>query len=228
MRSFSAAASALLASGRFGLRVIARLVLPSGTWGASDAAESFTYGGQTYLGFDRAFEADVDPQAADGKGSGGRLRLSATDPALLATFQDEDYRARQATAGVLIVDPATGLGVEDITLLDARLDNASIDDGAMKPAEPGAQVFSTLTVEMAPRAIDMDRNGVRTRSDEDQRTFRDPDDGFFKDVRQLPNTEITWGDKGPKNPYDAGGKNAQDLGKSRKSLVWSAIRDGIA
>lgn len=214
MRTFDPATSALLAAGRFGLQVVARLVLDSGTWGASDAPTTFTYAGQQYLGFDRAFEVDIDPAAADGRGAGGRLRLSATDPVLLATFQDEDYRAKPATIGMLVTDSATGLAVEDITLLDARLDTASIDDGAMKLDEPGAPVFSTLTVELAPRAIDMDRNGVRVRSDEDQRTFRDAADGFFKDVRGLPNAEITWGDKGPQNPTAAGATRAAGPGPS--------------
>jgi hypothetical protein len=210
MRSFSSTTSALLASGRFGLSVIARLVLGSGTWGASDAPDSFTYGGQTYLGFDRAFEVDVDPASGEGRGAGGRLRLSATDPALLATFQNETYRARQATVGVLIIDPATGLAIDDITLLDARLDSASIEEGTMKFEEPDSPVFSTLAIDLAPRAMDMDRNGVRVRSDEDQRTYRDSADGFFKDVRQLPNAEITWGSNGPQDPYSAGANRASE------------------
>ncbi len=204
MRSFSDTTKALLASGRFGLRVIARLVLPSGTWGASDAPDTFTFNSQDYAGFDQAFTAEVDPSAGDGRGANGRLKLSATDPELLATFLDEDYRARPVTVGVLVVDPATGLPSEEIALLDARLDTASIEDGAMRLDAPGEPVFSTLTVEMASRSVDMDRAGVRVRSDEDQRTYRDAADGFFKDVRQLPSSEIAWGQSGPKSPLAAG------------------------
>ena len=204
MRTFSEATTALLASGRFGLRVIARLVLGSGTWGASDHPESFSYDGQIYYGFDRAFEVDVDPASADGRGASGRLKLSATDPVLLSTFQAEDYRARQVSVGLLLVDPVTGLPSADITLLDARLDTANVDEGALRFDELPSQVFSTLTIEMAARAMDMDRNGVRIRSDEDQRTFRDANDGFFKDVRALPTLEINWGQNGPQNPLQAG------------------------
>lgn len=204
MRSFSDPTKALLASGRFGLRVIARLVLPSGTWGASDAPETFTFGGQDYGGFDQAFTVEVDPSAGDGRGANGRLKLSATDPDVLAAFQAEDYRARPVAAGVLVVDPATGLPSEEIPLIDARLDTASIEDGAMRFEAPEAVVFSTLTVEMAARSVDMDRPSVRVRSDEDQRTYRDEDDGFFKDVRQLPSSEIAWGQDGAKSPLAAG------------------------
>ena len=207
MRSFSSTTQALLRSGRFGLQAVAKLFLGSGTWGVSDRPDSFSYGGQDYLGFDRAFELDVDAADGAGKGAGGRLRLSATDPALLATFLDENYRARPATVGLLVIDPATGEPVEEITILDARLDSASIDDGVMSLTEPGAPVFSTLSVEFAPRAMDIDRAGVRVRSDEDQRTYRDTADGFFKDVRQLPNSEIVWGQAGPQNPYGAGARS---------------------
>lgn len=209
MRSFSDATKALLASGHFGLRVIARLVLPSGTWGASDAPETFSFNGQDYAGFDQAFTAEVDPSAGDGRGANGRLKLSATDPEVLAAFLAEDYRARPATAGVLVVDPATGLPAQEIALIDARLDNASIEDGPMRLDAPGEPVFSTLTVEMAARSVDMDRASVRVRSDEDQRTYRDQNDGFFKDVRQLPNSEIAWGQSGAKSPGAAGATTAK-------------------
>jgi hypothetical protein len=189
----------LSGSEEIGVRTIARLHLTSGTWGASDHDEDWTWNSLAYKGFGPAFRVNPNPATVSGRPQPGNLQLSATDPVVLSTFFAETYRNQLCEVGFVVVNNATGY-MEELLWSKARLDAASIEIGEQKAEEPDKPAIATLTCTLAPFSADIGRPGVRTRSDQDQRLHRDTNDGFFKDVGVAAKTQINWGIKGPSSP----------------------------
>lgn len=203
-------------------RTIARLYLDSGTWGASDNASNFTWGGQEYLGFDANFGISVAARSEDGREQPGSLSLSSTVPAVVETFLEEAYRAKAVQGSILLLDPASprpedALG--EIPILDGRLDVPSFEDAAAKApldgapgkGEAGTPSSTTLTVTVQPLSADLDLKNGRIASQSDQHFYRDPDDDFFQDITRAGTVSLAFGQPlgtGDAPAYSYGGGGA--------------------
>ena len=207
MRVFSSRLQALLASGQVRITIFARLSLTSGLIGASDAMETFSWdngatGPVTFGGFGPAFKAAVPPSTAiiDAASTTGNLQLSGTDQRALTSFLGETYRAKSADIGILFFDPATGQPVEEYLAYRGLMDTGGVTDDPADPSDPSKSIVSSLAVLLQPRTMDLSRPGTRTRSDADQRLYRDDADAFFQDVGLVAQTQINWDRGGPASP----------------------------
>lgn len=203
MRTLSVLLQAVLGGLEIPARMIARFHMDDAVYGASDSPDTFTWDSQQYLGFDRAFGFDIGSNALSQRPSGGSISLSGTDPAVLEAAFLDDYRARRVEAGFVFADPSTGALSEEFMVLDGRMDNLKEAIQPHDPLKPERPQIATITVGIAPVADQLARAGNRIRSDADQRAYRDPDDGAFKDVGLAGRSEISWGVAGANSPYAA-------------------------
>ncbi len=196
MRTISAGLKSILAGHNIPARLIVRLNLASGIYYGCDGEDTISWGGHTYTAFGDALQIEPGPVKADGRGSGATLKLSGTDPAVLATVFTETYRGRNCTAAMLIGDPATGLPYEEVIVISGPMDTITLDHGAQSIAEPGKPAIASVTLTIGAATTELTRAGTRVRSDADQRYHRDTNDGFFKDVAQVGKVQIFWGRDG--------------------------------
>ena len=236
MRVFSAQLQALLAAGQIRVQLFARLALATGYYGASDAAETFSWdngtgiGPVTFGGFGKAFSATVPPSTAvvDAASTTGSLSLSGTDPDVLATFLGDGYRAQTCDVGLLFFDTTANAPVQEIVAFRGLMDTAGVTDGAADPQDPSKPIVSTLTVLLQPRTLDLSRKGARTRSDTDQRLHRDDNDAFFQDVGLVAQTQINWDRSGPASPRAILGTGAStSAGSAAAAAAGSAAAAGL-
>jgi hypothetical protein len=228
MRNLSATLKAILAGSSFSVRTLARLDLASGLYRVCDGEDNLVWGGNTYIALGEALVLNPGAQTADGRGQGSTLSLSGSDPALLNTFFNETYRGRNAELALLFFDPATNQPLEEVLLASGKMEVVTHSLAPSKPGEPDKPVMATLTMSLTSASSEMERAGVRTRSDTDQRTHRDSSDGFFRDVMTAGKSEIIWGRDGTSSPVkaagavNAGGTNLAGLDLS--SLRANAFR----
>jgi hypothetical protein len=217
MRTFSNALKSVLAGSSLGVRTIARLNLGSGLYRVCDGEENLSWGGATYTAFGEALVLDPGAITTDGRGQGSNISLSGTDPAVLNTFFNEVYRGRSAEMALLFLDPATGQPFEEVLLASGKMEVVTHAMAAQRPGEPDKPTVSTLTLTLTAATSEMERSGVRTRSDTDQKTHR-AGDGFYKDVNTAGKSQISWGKDGSSSPIKAaasingGGANLAGLG----------------
>jgi hypothetical protein len=202
MRNLSNALKSVLAGSSLGVRTIARLNLGSGLYCVCDGEENLVWNGATYTALGEALVLNPGAITTDGRGQGSNISLSGTDPVLLNTFFNEVYRGRPAEIALLFLDPSTGQPFEEVLLSSGKMDVVNHDIGAQKVAEPDRPTVSTLSLTLTAATTEMDRAGVRTRSDTDQKTHR-AGDGFFKDVATAGRSQIAWGRDGVSSPIKA-------------------------
>lgn len=202
MRNLSDTAKAILAGAMIPVRVLVRAVLPSGTFGASDATpgDDVAWNDLDYRAIGSALGVEVAPSSLQTLPQASTVRFSGTDPVIFADFFGEAYRNAPAAISLLLLDPATGAPAEEIPVVSGHLDTAALDEGKQDPRAPEKPAVSTLTMTVAPLSSDLARAGTRTSTDADQRTYRDVSDGFFKDVGLVAKGQIAWGRTGATSP----------------------------
>lgn len=203
MRTLSANLKSVLAGNAMAVRTIARLNLGSGLYYVCDGEDNLVWGGNTYTAFGEALVLNPGATSSDGRGQASSISLSGTDPAILNTFFNETYRGRSAELGLLFLDPVTNLPFEEVLMASGKMEVVSHTQNPQKPGAPDQPSVATLTLSITAATSEMERAGVRTRSDTDQRTHRDSLDGFFKDVKTAGKTEISWGKAGTSSPAQA-------------------------
>lgn len=208
MRTLSALALAALSGAHIVSRRFARFTMPAGVFGAHDGDDVFDWdngsGPVTYYGMGAAAKITLPTLQTALRTDPAQLQLSATDPVLLAKVFDEDYRAAPVDIGLLFYDPATGQPGEEWLSHRGKADQVTITDEPIKPPSADDKVeeasMSTLTMTIAPQTVDLKRSRGRVANDPDQRLFRDPNDGFFKDVALAGVSQMNWGQAGTSSP----------------------------
>ncbi len=185
-----------------------RFHLESGVWALTDGDDGFSLAGQFFKAAGDGFSFTLPAQTTRDRPPAATVSLSATDRDLLSTFWEEDYKGRLCELGFLFFDPASRAFLGERLVWKGPLDNAGIDYGAQDLQDPSKVSVSTLTISVSGQGDQMNRPGTRVRSDADQRAFRDPDDGFFKDVAIGLKAEIWWGRERPRTAGDLGSGGA--------------------
>jgi hypothetical protein len=199
MLSLPSLLTTLTSSGRFGATVIARATLPSGVYAVSDRESEFTWNGQQYIGMGAAFQVSVPPGTTVGKQQSASLRLT-WDIDSISSILAENYRKAPCTIAVLLRDLSTETFAFEVPCFAGYLNTCQLDRSPAKIEQPGGPTLATATFTVQPRSARLDQVGVRVRSDPDQRTHRDANDGFFKDVGVVAKAQINWGRSGPASP----------------------------
>lgn len=190
---------AALAAGRIHALSFVRADLPSGSWAFTDGDADATLGGQAYIALGEAFSFALPAITTQRRPEPATVSLSAASTAALAGVFEDDVVGHDATLGFLILDPETGAPVGEYIAWRGKLDAPELADAAQDP-DPTKVSVSTLQMAVTAQGDQMNRPGVRTRSDADQRAHRDPDDGFFKAVGVGLKAEIYWGQESPRSP----------------------------
>jgi hypothetical protein len=203
MRVLSALALAALTAPTVTQRWIVRVTLPSGTFGASDGPDFFTWQGVEYVPLAEALRVTIPSVQAANQNQGAVVQLSATDPAILAVFLAEPYRAAPTQISLLLFE--NGVPGEEFLKWDGLGDQIVFDDEPAKlPTGKGKDdqqpQQSTLSFKVAPRTVDMKRVNGRWATNVDQQLFRDPDDTFLQDVALVGVSTINWGQSGSSAP----------------------------
>lgn len=209
MQTFSALVKAALSGADVVQRYIFRATLPSATYAASDAPDTFVWdngsGPLSYVPLDAGLQVTLPTVQTANRTDKATLAVSATNPEVLAQLFDLDYRAAPCDIALLLFDPATGAPGEEVLRWRGRLDVAEINDQPAKAdiskgKDDAQPQVSTLSVTVAPQTIDMKRASGRTATDVDQRLFRDTNDSFFQDVALVGVSTINWGIAGVSSP----------------------------
>jgi hypothetical protein len=208
MRTLSTLAKAVLSGANVPVKLIARFFLGSGDYFVSNDTGDWTWnngatGNVTYTGLGPSFGAQLPATQAQNQTTGPAVKLSGADVNILSTFYSEEYRARPIEVALLLVDPTTGLPGDEILIASGTGDTAQLDDDPAKPAEPGDVQTATLTVQIAPKTVDLGRAGQRVACDLDQKLYRDAADEFFQDTHNISVAQINWGVAGPNSPAGA-------------------------
>jgi hypothetical protein len=203
MRTLSALALAALSGANVVARWIVRVTLPTGTFGASDGPDYFTWNGLEYAPLTEVMRVTIPPVQAAQQNQGAVVQLSATDPNILAGLMQEPYRAAPVQISMLLFE--NGVPGEEFLKWDGLGDQIVIDDEPAKP--PGGAghddeqpTTSTLSFKVAPRTVDMKRANGRWATNVDQQLFRDANDTFFQDVALVGVSTINWGQAGNSSP----------------------------
>lgn len=184
MRQMDAATLAALEDGRFAIRALVRVEMPSGPIGFTDDAADLLVEGLAYLGKPRLFQIRLPASVADGTVQGVEIVVSGLDADVAAEVEAEPYHQRPILLGLVLYPadtPAAGsvhwwfTGFIDQIVRQERVDGAA-----------------RLVVKCESVARELDRAGGGTRSDADQRT-RDAADGFFKFTARAKRQPVTWG-----------------------------------
>jgi len=203
VRPPSAPLLALLAGAEIGVRFFVRITLEDGVWAGSDAPDTFTFDDVEYQGFDLAFAVEPPGLSRATRPTGGSVSLSGTDEAVLAGVFALDYRARPIETGLLFVDPDTGAYAEEWLLEKGRISHVDEKIAAGSAADPTKLRVSTVTAQISPISDLLARPGTRRRTDADQREYRDPLDGFLKDVGLVGTRTVNFGTEGANTPSAA-------------------------
>lgn len=125
------------------------------------------------------------------------LQLSNLDADIAATIEAEDYHQKPVTIYRLIFDAAgTSLLVASLFYV-GRVDVVRIVESG------GGDASILMTIEGAGR--DMDRAGVRLRSDTDQRVLGASTDGGMKHISVAGQRTLSWGQKPQAAPIAGAG-----------------------
>lgn len=125
------------------------------------------------------------------------LTLSGLDPNIAATIEAEDYAQKPCTIWRAV------FAGDGVTLLDAAVFYRGRVDVVQIREQPGGTSTIVVTVEGAGR--DLERRGVRTKSDTDQRILGGATDGSMKWKATAPERTLYWGQKPSTAPIDGVG-----------------------
>jgi len=147
--------------------------------------------GQTFKGI--GANALIVPTGSQTGGSaeGVRLTLSALDPDVAQSIEDESYHQKPVTIWRLIFSPDHVL-LGAAVYLRGRVDTVTIME------QVGGDSAIELDIE-GPRR-DMSRRGSRLRSNTDQRVLGGSGDAAFKHITYAGRKTLVWGQK----PVNAG------------------------
>lgn len=185
MRDIPAEVIALLDAGRFGVRTLIRVDMPDGTIGFSDDVQAFEIDDVVYQPRPNGIEVRLPRSTMDGTIEGIEIVVSGLDGAIAAQVENEPYHRRPIYVDLLIFDPAAPQTNYRSSWF------AGFIDQIPRQERPSGEARLIVKCESLNR--ELDRAGTRTRSDADQRKFRDADDDFFAFVAEAKNTPIVWG-----------------------------------
>lgn len=181
----------LLNAGRFSLRYLLRVDLPTGAEGIWNGTHDVEFDGVTYIKAGANLQLDPISGSSDLDADQLRVTLSGVLSAVNSLLDGVAWHQRAATVYMAFLTEA-GTILHAMPTFSGFLDTLTIKDNV------GG--ISTIEVVIESNNRELSRSYGRTRSDADQRSV-DSDDGFFK-YTTAANTDvqIAWGRKGPQYP----------------------------
>jgi hypothetical protein len=164
----------------------AKFVFPSGVYRFWSGYGRLNWGEGEFLGTGaRALIAPIETSIG-GAADGLTIRLSALDPDIAQSIEQEDYHQKPVTIYRLIFADLSTLLAAPV-FLRGRVDIIPISETI------GADASLGINIE-GPRR-DMGRAGARIRSDADQRTLGGGADGGMRHISISGRKVLSWGQK---------------------------------
>lgn len=189
MRIISSAARAALASGRFRVRCLLRADVEDGPFCVWDDAGQISVGDVVYHGAAGRFRIGKPTSVADLSVRNVDVVFSGLDLEVAALMEAGGWHQRPVSIARLVLAEDAPQVVHVVPVFSGFIDQMIRRD------VPEAQ----LIFRCEATARELNRRGVRTRSDADQRQ-RDGDDAFFAFTAIVGQEPLEWG----RNPSSAG------------------------
>lgn len=197
MRSLSSEALEALDSGRFAVRVLLKATVPdTDPFCIWDDLGDITFDGDTYIGKAGRFTLEPSVSSQDLTIRNLDVTFNGNDSEVAALIDAQPWHQ----APILIQRAIIATELPAIIHV-VREFSGALDQMFWREQTDGT---TTLVFRCESASREFSRNGVRTRSDPDQRE-RDSDDGFFKFAASAVQTTVDWG-RDPNPPKQGIGK----------------------
>lgn len=183
-RTTTGAVDTALADSRVTMGLLFEAQLGSGTIYMWTGAGTITVDGNDYLGVGRFININNVQESSERQSPSLDCTLSGIPSDMLSIALTEAYQGRRAILKLaLFNDNFTSVIADPVVLFDGIMNVMSINEGGE---------FSTITMVIESRYVDLYRSNERRYNWEDQRS-RFPEDTGMKFVRGLQNKDVRWG-----------------------------------
>lgn len=144
-----------------------------------------SWNSKTYIGAGDLIELSAFEEKTDLGAAGATITLTGIKTSLVQKARDEDYQGRPVTVRLGAFDATASIISDPTTIFSGFMDVMNISEGAD---------FSTITVSVENKLLQMERTKERRYTDADQRLDH-PNDAGFEFVAKIQEKEIVWGRK---------------------------------
>ena len=182
MRSLTTAAKNAFSQLNFPAIVLVSMEFEGGTVRVTNAAYTFPWGGNDYLGIGNLGSIEAISEGSALQMYGCALTLSGIPPEIVSEAFSQNYQGRSATIWLAPLTEDYAFVADPVVVFKGRMDTMDIEIGTT----------ATITLTIESRLVDWDKPRARRFNDEDQR-FNYPDDRGFRYVDQMVQKDLKWG-----------------------------------